>query len=128
MGAKGRWRTLVKESGIRTPNKGDLVCLDLGDSADGEVGKRRPVLVLSETAFNRYRELCIVAPFSTSQYGDATEVQLPGNLEIKGAVMCEHVHTVNWRLRKAERIGRAPPRVVEDVLDRVALILGIERK
>ena len=118
----------MKDVDIRAPGKGDLIWLDLGDNTLGEVGKRRPVLVLSEAVFNRHRELCIVAPVSTSQYGDATEVELPGNLEIKGAVTSEHVRTVNWRLRRAERIGRVPPRIVDDVLERLGLILGIERK
>ena len=114
--------------GVHVPRKGDLVWLDLGEDVTGEVGKRRPVLVLSEIAFNREREVCIVAPVSTSMRGYSTEVDLPLNLAVQGAVMSEHVRTVNWRVRNARPIGRVPARVVEAVLNRLCVILGIEQK
>jgi mRNA interferase MazF len=110
------------------PAKGDLLWLSLDPKLGGEIGKRRPALVISELAFNRSRTLCVVAPISSSVSGSPFEVLLPGNLPIQGAVMTDQVRTLDWHSRDAERAGRAPAWVVEEVLDRVCAILGVERQ
>jgi mRNA interferase MazF len=109
------------------PAKGDLLWIDFDPTVGGEIGKRRPAIVISDVAFNRRRDLCVVAPISTSMSGSPFEVVLPSNLTVLGAAMTDQLRTMDWRGRKAERAGHAPGWVVDEVLDRVCAILGVER-
>jgi mRNA interferase MazF len=109
------------------PAKGDLLWIDLDPVVGGEMGKRRPALVISDVAFNRRRDMCVVAPISNSISGSPFEVVLPSNLSLRGAVMTDQIRVLDWRRRTAERAGHAPGWVVDETLDRVCAILGIVR-
>jgi mRNA interferase MazF len=109
------------------PAKGDIVLLELGPVRGQEMDKARPALVLSEIAFNRRPGLCYVAAISNASSGESTEVPLLTNLKVTGTIMVDQVRSVDWRARRARRIERVPPRIVDDTLDRLYAILGVER-
>jgi mRNA interferase MazF len=52
------------------------------------------------------------------------EVQLPAGLPISGVVLADHLRSVDWQARRAALISAAPPSVVEDLLARLAPLLG----
>lgn len=109
------------------PAKGDIVFMELGPVRGQEIDKHRPVLILSETAFNRRRGLCVVAAISHATSGEATEVPLPANLKVTGAIMVDQTRSVDWRVRAVRKADRVPPRVLDDALDRLCAILGVVR-
>jgi mRNA interferase MazF len=52
------------------------------------------------------------------------EVVLPDGLEISGAVLADHIKSLDWRARKAELICRLPPTLTAQVLRRAAVLFG----
>ena len=43
-----------------------------------------------------------------------------------GAVLADHVKNADWRARRAEKIDRAPPEVIEEVLQKIAVLFGVD--
>ena len=105
------------------PERGDAAWLTLRPSERHEQTGRRPVLVLSPRAYNERTGLAIVCPMTSRVKGYPFEVQsvLAGRA---GAVLADHVRSVDWVARDAKRAGRLPPQIVERVAAIVAKLIG----
>ena len=106
------------------PNAGDLVWLTFDPQAGREQAGRRPAVVLSPAQYNRRSGLALVCPITSHVKGYPFEVQLPPGLPVSGAVLADHLKSLDWRARLAEPAGRLPKDVLHDVLDRLAALLG----
>lgn len=111
-------------TGEWTPDAGDLVWLSFDPQAGREQAGRRPALVLSPSNYNRRSGLAIVCPITSHVKGYPFEVGLPQGFPITGMVLADHVKSLDWRKRRAEPVGRVPPGILRDVLDRLASLLG----
>ena len=112
---------------MKAPERGDLVWLDLNPQAGREQAGRRPVLVLTPSAYNRLVGLALFCPVTNQVKGYAFETALPPGLRVQGVILADHVRSLDWRKRRAEFICVAPDEVVEDVAAKVhALISGEE--
>jgi mRNA interferase MazF len=54
------------------------------------------------------------------------EVPLPSGLPIAGAVLVDHLRSIDWHARRADPIGVAPHTVIDEVLNRLAALLGLQ--
>lgn len=108
------------------PDRGDLVWLDFDPQAGHEQGGRRPALVLSPRYYNSRAGLGVFCPITSQIKGFPFEVVLPPRLKVTGAVLADHLKNVDWRARKAKYISTADPEVVEEVLQKVAALFGLE--
>ena len=106
------------------PDAGDLIWLTFDPQLGREQAGRRPALVLSPESYNRKSGLAMVCPITSRLKGYPFEVPLPDDLPITGAILADHLKSLDWRARKAERAARVPPDVLAEVLDRVAPLLG----
>lgn len=107
------------------PDAGDLVWLTFDPQAGREQAGRRPALVLSPSSYNRRSGLALVCPVTSRIKGYPFEVELPRGLPVIGAVLADHLKSLDWRRRRAEPAGSAPPDILRDVLDRLAPLLGL---
>jgi len=108
------------------PDAGDFVWLDFSPQAGREQAGRRPALVLSPASYNRKSGLALACPITSQVKGYPFEVILPKNPNgIRGAVLSDHVKSIDWQSRRAERAGRAIPEVVAEVRERIAALLGV---
>jgi mRNA interferase MazF len=105
------------------PDRGDLVWLHFSPQAGREQAGRRPALVLSKRNYNHKARLALVCPITSKIKGYPFEVVLPEGLPITGAVLSDHVRSVDWESRKAEFIGKAPDELVTDVIDGINVLL-----
>ncbi len=64
-------------------------------------------------------------PITSRQKGDPFEVLLPRDLPVHGAVLADHVKSVDWTERRAAFIGRVRPDVLTAVLNRIGPLLGL---
>lgn len=101
--------------GERIPNRGDAVWLDFMPQAGREQAGRRPAVVLSPAAYNAKSGLALACPVTTQIKGYPFEVVLPEGLPISGAVLTDHVRSVDWRARRAEFICSLPAEIVQDI-------------
>lgn len=107
--------------------RGDIVLLSLNPTLGREQqGEKRPVLVLSPSAFNALG-VALVAPIT--QGGDFARfagfaVPLSGSgTQTQGAALVNQVRMLDLEARKAKKIESAPDFVIEDALARLQTIL-----
>ena len=107
------------------PESGDLIWLDFDPQAGREQTGRRPALALSPKYFNVRSCVAYACPITSKVKGYRFEVLLPPGLPVQGAVLCEHMRSLDWRVRDAVFLGRLPNEVLAQVREVVRKIAGI---
>lgn len=107
------------------PDSGDLIWLDFTPQAGREQAGRRPALVLTPRTYNEKTSLAIVCPIASCAKGYPFEVALPAGQRISGVVLADHLKSVDWRQRQAEKAARISRTILEQVLDRISALLRI---
>lgn len=105
------------------PDTADLVWLTFDPQAGREQAGRRPALVLSPMAYNRKAGLALVCPVTSQIKGYPFEVPVPSGYGVTGVVLADHIKSVDWRARRALKIGRATE-LADEVLARLVPLLG----
>ena len=98
------------------PRKGDFVDVTFDPQSGHEQKGRRPALIISNDLFNKHTGLAIVCPLTNTDRGFPFHVQVVNNPGVTGFVMVEQAKSIDFRARKARRIGQAPPELLEEVL------------
>jgi mRNA interferase MazF len=107
-----------------TPGRGDIVWLHFNPQAGHEQSGRRPALVISPKAYNAKVGLALFCPITSSVKGYPFEVLLPEKLKVSGAILSDQIKSLDWRVRKAKRLARAPKSVMSEVLAKIGLLVG----
>jgi mRNA interferase MazF len=110
-------------STTKAPDRGDVVWLDFDPQAGQEQALRRPALILSPAGYNAKTSLAIVCPITTRLKGYPFEVQVPEGEGVSGAVLADHIKSLDLRARKARYICSLPDDVVNDVLAKLETLL-----
>src|ERR1700681_2696803 len=92
--------------------------------AGHEQAGRRPAVILSPASYNRRSGLAVFVPVTSRVKGYPFEVLIPPGLEVTGAVLADQLKSLDWRARKATRIGVLPPTVIREVLQKAALLVS----
>ena len=98
------------------PRKADFVTITFDPQSGHEQRGRRPALVVSNTLFNRHTGLAIVCPITNTDRQFPFHVAIVDNLKVTGFIMVEQVKSIDFRTRKAKRIGKASDSLLEEVL------------
>jgi mRNA interferase MazF len=114
----------VTRKGAYVPQRGDAVWITLDPQAGHEQAGRRPALVLSPSAYNGRVGLALFCPITNKAKGYPFEVPLPEGLSVTGVVGADQVKSLDWRARKASRIGAVPEDVVAEVVRRLQPLLA----
>ena len=108
------------------PARGDLVWLRFNPQAGHEQAGHRPALVLSPSSYNRRVGLAICCPVTSKAKGYPFEVLLPDGLGVEGAILSDQVKSLDWRVRKARRIGAVPDDVLQEAAGKVLALVDPE--
>src|SRR6266849_216576 len=122
-GAGCRQRGLVSRKHSYIPERGDAVWITLDPQAGHEQAGRRPALVLSPAVYNGRVGLALFCPITSQVKGYPFEVPLPAGSPVVGVVGADQVKSLDWRARKATRIGAVPKDVVTQVVQRLQTLL-----
>jgi mRNA interferase MazF len=114
---------VVRRKGAYVPERGDAVWITLDPQAGHEQAGRRPALVLSPSAYNGRVGLALLCPITSQVKGYPFEVAIPPGLRVTGVVGADQVKSLDWRARKATRIGAVSEEVVAQVLQRLQTLL-----
>jgi mRNA interferase MazF len=109
---------------VNVPERGDAIWLSFDPQAGREQAGRRPALVLSPSSYNAKSGLVVVCPITSRAKGYPFESSLPEGMPIQGVVLADHLRSLDWQARKAERICRVPDELLEDVVAKVTALLG----
>jgi len=106
------------------PEAGDLVWLTFDPQAGREQAGRRPALVLSPSSYNVKSGLALLCPITSRVKKYPFEVAVPPGLPVSGVALADQIKSVDWLERRAEFITVAGHDLMEEVLSRVAPLLG----
>ncbi len=107
------------------PDAGDFIWLTFDPQAGHERSGRRPGLVLSPRRYNQRAGLSLDCPVTSHIKGYPFEAPIPGGEEIEGAVLCDHVKSLDWQKRRAVFINKASADLLVDVRERLRPLLGL---
>jgi mRNA interferase MazF len=106
------------------PDAGDVVWLDFDPQAGREQSKRRPALVLTDQAYNRASGLVVACPLTSKR--KPYPFALPMDLNrVEGAVLVDHIKSMDWQARKAAFHSKADPALVSKVRAYLGVLLRI---
>lgn len=110
-------------AGRYVPDAGDVVWLQFNPRAGHEQAGHRPALVLSPAAYNGKTGLMLCCPMTTHVKGYPFEVAVADGRE--GVVLADRVKSLDWKVRRAKRKGRASADELTEVRAKaMALIAG----
>jgi len=106
------------------PRAGDLIWLDFDPQAGREQAKRRPALVVTDHAYNQASGLVLVCPLTSRRkpYPFALPVTVD---KIEGAVLLDHLKSLDWSARRAAFHSKADPTLLSQVRAYLGVLLGI---
>ena len=106
------------------PEAGDIVWMDFDPQSGREQAKRRPALVLTDQSYNRASGLAVVCPLTSQRKTYPFALPLIVD-KVEGAVLTDHLKSLDWAARKADFHSKADPALVKKVRAYVAVLLGI---
>lgn len=105
------------------PEAGDIAWLDFDPQAGREQAKRRPALVLTDERYNRASGLVVVCPLSRKRNHPFS---LPVVVDkIEGAVLVDHLKSMDWGARNAVFHSKADPALLNKVRAYIGTLLDI---
>jgi mRNA interferase MazF len=107
------------------PDSGDLIWLDFTPQGEREQAGRRPAVVFSPRSYNDKTNLAVVCPVTSHVKGYPFQVTVPPGLNVRGPILADHLKNLDWRQRQAQKAGRIPRAVLEQVRERIAALLEI---
>jgi len=106
------------------PDRGDLVWLQFSPRRGHEQAGRRPALTISPKVYNEKTDLALFCPVTSRIKEYPFEVKLSDDLPVSGVVLTDQLKSLDWRARKAERIGKVPTSVMAEVLAKLAALVS----
>ena len=104
------------------PDRGDLVWLQFNLQSGHEQAGKWPALTLSPKAYNQKVGIAIFCPITSHEKGYSFEVKVE-KLKFKGVVLADQVKNLDWRVREAQFICKAPVYIVNEVIELLKTII-----
>jgi mRNA interferase MazF len=82
-------------------------------------------LVLTPLEYNRRAGLAVVCPITNQVKGYPFEVLIPRKLQLSGAILADHVKSLDWQARKAKPAGKCPIETLEEVQGKLRALLDL---
>ena len=105
--------------------RGDIWLVNLNPTAGREQQGLRPVLVVSDAAFNRLG-LTVVCPITQggqqSRFAGFAVTLMGSGTETQGVVMCNQPRTIDMQARQGRFIERVPPSLLNEVMARLQAV------
>jgi mRNA interferase MazF len=108
------------------PERGDIVWVDFSPTVGHEQGGKRPALILSPLPYHQKSAIALMCPITGTVRNHPFEVVIPEGHDVQGAILVNHVKSIDWRMRKATFKGKMSPEVVNDVLERLMTLIEPE--
>ena len=89
------------------PKQGDIVYVDLDPTKGHEQRGTRPAIVISNNVFNEHTKMVILCPITSNTKDFPTHYKLEDTKKIVGAVLCEHIRSMDYETRKIRFVEEA---------------------
>ena len=99
--------------------QGDIIKINFSPQSGHEQSGYRPAVVISNDIFNKKAKLAMVCPITNTKNKFPMHISLDGRTKTTGAILCEHVRTLDIESRKCVKIEKLPKDVLEEVINMV---------
>ena len=89
------------------PNQGDIVYLNFSPTKGHEQKEKRPAIVISNNIFNINTKMAVMCPITSNTKDFPTHYVLEDTKKIKGAVLCEHIRSIDYETRNIIFVEKA---------------------
>lgn len=89
------------------PKQGDIVYVDLNPTKGHEQRGTRPAIVISNNVFNEHTKMVVLCPITSNTKDFPTHYILEDSKKIVGAVLCEHIRSMDYETRKIRFVEEA---------------------
>ncbi len=86
------------------PSQGDIIFINFNPTKGHEQKGYRPAIVISNNVFNKNTKMVIVCPITSNEKEFPTHYNLKNSKKVKGAVLCEHIRSIDYEIRKTKKI------------------------
>jgi mRNA interferase MazF len=105
----------VAEASNDELDAGDIVWVDFGAPFGHEQAGRRPALVVSPRSYNSRSSLILVCPITRNVAPWPFKVDMPAVGRIRGAILVDHVRSIDRYARFVRRTDRVDRETLGDV-------------
>jgi len=105
------------------PKQGDIVFLDFNPTKGHEQQGFRPAIIISNDVFNSNTKMAIVCPITSNNKEFPTHYNLINTKKVKGSVLCEHIRSIDYEIRKLKFVEKANKEDFENIKDLLEVCL-----
>lgn len=88
------------------PEQKDIVFIDFNPTKGHEQKGYRPAIVISNYIFNKNTKMVIVCPITSNEKEFPTHHLLNNTKKVKGAVLCEHIRSIDYETRNLKFVEK----------------------
>jgi mRNA interferase MazF len=111
---------------IYIPKQRDIILINCNPQSGKEQAGLRPALVISGYAYNKTAGLAILCPITSKIKGYPFEVNLRNEMKTQGVILSDHVKSLDYSTRNAQFIESIDKETMEEVLEKLNLLLTLE--
>ena len=89
------------------PKQGDIVYIDFSPIKGHEQAGYRPGIVISNNIFNENTNMAIICPITSNSKEFPTHYVLKDTKFVYGAVLCEHIRSIDYDKRNMRFVEKA---------------------
>ena len=99
------------------PKQKDLVYVDFDPIKGHEQKGYRPAIVISNDVFNKNTGMVMVLPITSNIKNFPTHYLLKDTKKVMGSVLCEHIRSIDYEIRKLKFVEKVSASDFENMLD-----------
>lgn len=99
------------------PKQKDIVYLNFNPTKGHEQPGLRPAVVMSNDLFNQFTKMVIVCPITSNTKEFPTHHLLLNTKKISGSVLCEHIRSIDYEVRKLEFVEKCSDDDFEQIIE-----------
>lgn len=105
------------------PDRGDIIWINFNPQSGRDQAGMRPVLVISPKIYNLKVGLALCCPITSKIKGYPFEVVTPKNLGVSGAILVDHIKSLDWKSCLAKFECKAGKVIMNEVAAKLATLI-----
>ena len=103
--------------------QGEIIKVNFNPQAGHEQAGYRQAVVVSNDFFNNKTNLAVLCPITNTDNKFPLHIPLDGRTKTTGAILCEHIRTLDIEARGYKVVERLPKDLLEKTLNVISAIL-----
>ena len=107
------------------PEAGDIIIISFDPQRGHEFKKKRPALVVSNSALSRLTGMVFACPITSTVRHFPLRVQLDERTKTHGEIACDQLRSLDFIERGYEKVEEVPHDILREALEILDDIIGI---